>query len=214
MRARFFGASRRTGRARRGWGLMEVAVGAVLTATLMVVVLLWVGQLARTGALGGLQRQAERDVQWLAKNISRDVAAAGPCDADGLGPTLDSVGPTELALYVDTDEDSLRDKVTWRVQDGTVTRSVQQATAPCEFAVQESTYVLADSVRTGTTTVFAPIGGGQVLPTPTSTLACATDAALCATDGTPWSAVCVVMVLAKTDGTPLAKLSDAFSWQP
>lgn len=199
-------------RARRGWGLMEVAVGAVLTAALMVVVLLWVGQLARTGALGGLQRQAERDVQWLTTNLTRDAAAAGPCDSDGLGPTLDSIGPLEFALYVDTDDDSLRDKVTWRVDGELVTRSVRQATAPCSFAAQESTYVIADSVRSGTTAVFAPIGGGQVQSTPATVQECASNASLCATGDTPWSSVRVVLVLAKPDGTPLAKLSDAFSW--
>lgn len=196
----------------RAFTLLEVAVATALTGLLMVMVLQWVGQLARSGALGGVQRQAERDVQWVYTNMARDAAAAGPCDLDGLKPALSGMSATTLGLFVDADEDGVRDLVTWSVANGAVVRSVQLATAPCVFATTRSDVVLTDMVRAGTTTVFQPISGGVVSAAPSSAVSCLASVQSCATSGSQWAAARVMLVLAKADGTPLAKLDDAFSW--
>lgn len=204
---------------RRGFTLLEVAVATALTGVLMVMVLTWVGQLARSGALGGVQRQAERDATWVLTNLSRDAGAAGPCDTDNLQPALAQMGKTTLSLHVDDDLDGVRDLVTWTVANGAVERAVFLAEAPCEFSSDASSeVVITTMVDDATTEAFRPLGGGLVGVAPSSNTPadCMADRTACSltVNGTAvsWTGVRVSLIFENEKDVPLAKLDDAVSW--
>jgi prepilin-type N-terminal cleavage/methylation domain-containing protein len=204
---------------RRGFTLLEVAVATALTGVLMVMVLTWVGQLARSGALGGIQRQAERDATWVLTNLSRDAGAAGPCDTDNLRPTLAAMGKTTLSLHVDDDLDGVRDLVTWTVANGAVERAVFLAEAPCAFSADASSeVVITTMIDEATSEAFRPIGGGVVGVAPQSNAPanCMADRTACSltANGTTatWTGVRISLIFENDKDVPLAKLDDAVSW--
>jgi type II secretory pathway pseudopilin PulG len=201
-------------RATRAFTLLEVTVATALTAVLMVMVLQWVGQLARSGALGGIKRQAERDSTWVYMNLSRDAAAAGPCDTDNLKPAIAGMSKLQLQLHVDDDLDGIRDLVTWTVSGKTVVRSVVKATVPCNFSgTTISNVVISDMVMTGTTEVFRPLGGGDDTARAGNTVtSCVANATACATSGSLWTGARVTLIFVNSVGDPLTKLDDAVSW--
>jgi hypothetical protein len=205
--------NRRRGAA-RAFTLLEVAVATALTGVLMVMVLQWVGQLARSGALGGIQRQAERDSTWVYMNLARDAAAAGPCDTDNLKPALAGMSKLELQLHVDDDLDGIRDLVTWTVSNNTVKRSVVKASVPCDFSGPKVTnVVLSDMVMAGTTEVFRPLSGGDDTARAAVALSnCVASATSCSTTGASWTGVRITLIFVSAKGDPLTKLDDAVSW--
>lgn len=210
---------RQSRQSRRGFTLLEVAVATALTGVLMVMVLTWVGQLARSGALGGVQRQAERDASWVLTNLARDAGAAGPCDTDNLRPALAEMGKTTLSLHVDDDLDGVRDLVTWTVANGAVERAVFLAESPCVFSAEAaSEVVITTMVDDATTEAFRPLGGGLVGVAPQSNTPadCMADRTACSLTANgasvAWSGVRVSLIFENEKDVPLAKLDDAVSW--
>jgi prepilin-type N-terminal cleavage/methylation domain-containing protein len=191
---------------RRGFTLLEVAIASALTGVLLILVLQWVGQLARTGALGGIQHQAERDVQWVATRFQRDVDASVPCDVARRETSLASVSATAISFYVDEDADGTADLVRWELEGTKLLRSVAVATSPCSFAAFDEAVVVTDLVRSGTTTLVDVMTGGVLAPA-TATVSCLGEQAAC-----PWRAAALRAVLARPDGTPLARLDVSASW--
>ena len=134
-------------RHRRGYTMIELAIGLSLTMVLLLLAVGWVGTLMRTSAASVEQRASSRDAAFVKVRFADDFANARPCSHDGSGWAFNSISGEQVSFYADVVDpagapfrDGFADLVVWDFfdapgQDGTLRRGVLAGSGACNLSV-------------------------------------------------------------------------------
>lgn len=150
-------------RARRAFTLVELAVVAGLTSVLLVLVLAWVGGIAKLAADGSASPAAQREVSLAVARLNGDVTAATGCDWQRRGGPVESLSPSQLNLYLDEDGDGIADLVSWRLSGTDMIRGVRLGTGQCTFSDTEVELAMITDLAAKTSRAFSPVTDGAAV---------------------------------------------------
>lgn len=166
----------------RGFTLLEIAVVAALSATLFVIVVLWVLGFSGATTSAAESNQVQSNAAFVSRALQTDLTRAVPCNAAS-SPFI-TVTPTEIAFYADVvgatgsgGPDGLPDLVEWRFAGGTIDRAVVPGTGSCAgllSAQAGATWeTIADGLSPSSTQVFSVFTPGSDSPaTPPASGSC------------------------------------------
>lgn len=194
---------------RRGFTILEVLVALVLTTSMVLVMVRWVGLSGQLSANGAATAGNERTLLVVSSTMADDFENAQPCDGQRRSSMFAQASPSKLVLYRDVDNDGTLELVTWRLAGPDNTQLLREVSPTaddgCTAApgVFESRLV-TDRVRAGTTELFTPRVNGAELPL-AATVSCGANPTLC-----NWQAVGVRMVLENSGGGQPLTLDEVF----
>jgi type II secretory pathway component PulJ len=122
-------------RHRRGFSLLDVAVGVTLFVALFVAGLTFILSLNRAAETSFARSQLRRQVVAARSALEADLAQAAPCGG-GMATSAflefrdpDGTGADSMLLWVDADQDGRTDLVGWRVEGETLERAWKRNTS-------------------------------------------------------------------------------------
>jgi type II secretory pathway component PulJ len=177
----------RNGARPNGYTLIEMVVGMALTMLMLLLAVNWTSTLIRTSSTAIELRSSARDSEYARLLLAEDLASAKPCNSNGLGWSLVSSSPTQIAFYADVvvagggaGRDGNSDLVVWELTSTTLERGVAVGTGTCPIAVGTDTRVAvtAKASATGSTAAFVTygVGGGQLTAASCSAIDSSCDA--------------------------------------
>lgn len=128
--------SRPSGRGRRGYTIVEIALVSALSSILILIALRWVGGIT-TVTIGGMEDAQSQRARSVILVVEEDLRRAQHCDPSGLDSPLVSVTSDAVTVLADSDADGDVEKITWRLSGSYVERAVLADQGNCVFAAPD-----------------------------------------------------------------------------
>lgn len=177
-------------RAPGGFTLLEVAVVAVLSAALFVIVIHWVLGFSNATTSESELNQVQANAAFVTQALRADLTRATVC-APNEAPFVE-VSATKIAFYADVTgpsgggPDGKVDLVVWRFAGGVVQRAVVVGTGSCSALVSGlsnlSYETIADGLAPSSTKVFSVFTSGSDTAASTPSSCTGTAASSCLFD--------------------------------
>lgn len=153
---------RKIRRADKGYTLFEMAVVAIVAASLFVLGGKWILSLTNAANSGLLNREGTQ-IGYALDRLENDVRGREICLDGNTSRSLQVLEPTRLSFIVNESQDAVFEKVTWRLNAGNLERSVVSGTGCIFPEPAEGSWVTAVQGVEGVPVLFQSITDGQLL---------------------------------------------------